>query len=331
MLARLPAIQNQRDDTGEGGTLTRHTALDVASIVICALVWGTSWYAITLQLGVVDPIVSLVYRFTLASALLFLWCALRGETMALSLPQHKAATGVGFFTFTIDYAFTYWAEARVVSAVVAVIFAALAFVNLVTFRLIFRERAPRVAWMAAVLGATGVALLSWSEIVQARLNGQALMGLTMAFVAVLASALGNVFARRGQEARAPLAASMAWSMGYGTLLLTLYAFTTGRAWAFDRSGTYVLSLLYTAAVASVVGFLLYFGLARRRGYTIAAYVLALTPLLAMLMSTLFEGKRWSATGLVGVALVLLGQCLLFRVRLPVPALQEATGPSAIVS
>jgi drug/metabolite transporter (DMT)-like permease len=294
--------------------LTSRTFLDLTSIVVCAVVWGTTWYAITLQLGVVDPIVSLVYRFGLASALLFVWCALRGERIRLSRPQHRAAAGVGLFIFTIDYAFTYWAEARIVSAVVAILFAALSFVNLVMFRLIFGQREPRSAWIAAALGTAGVGLLSWSEIVQARLEAPALVGLAMAFVAVLASALGNVFARQGEAAGVPLAASMAWSMGYGTGLLTLFALTTGRPWTFDARAPYVLSLLYLTVIGSVVAFLLYFGVARRRGYSTASYILALTPLLAMAVSTRLEGKRWSAMGIGGVGLVLLGQWLLLRTR-----------------
>lgn len=294
--------------------LTRQPFLDFSAIALCTLAWGTTWYAITLQLGVVDPVVSLVYRFSLASALLFLWCALRGKAIMLSLSQHAAAAGVGCFTFTIDYTLTYWAEERVASAVVAVMFAALAFVNLLTFRLAFGQRAPRAAWAAAGLGAAGVALLSWSEIVQADLDARTLIGLAMALAAVLAAALGNVFARGGEEARAPLAASTAWSMGYGTLLLALYAVATGRPWTFEVSPPYVLSLLYLTLIGSVVAFLLYFRVARSRGYTTASYIMALTPLIAMAMSTVFEGKRWGVTGLGGVALVLLGQWLLLRTQ-----------------
>ncbi len=290
------------------------TALDLMAIVVCALAWGTTWYAITLQFGSVDPVVSIVYRFGLAAALLYTWCAVRGETVWLSRQQHFAAIGVGFFTFAIDYAFTYWAEERVVSAVVAVIFGALAFVNLITFRLVLKERAPRAAWAAAALGATGVGVLSWSEIAQSQMNTRTLIGLAMVLAAVVAATFGNIFARRGEEAGAPLAASTAWSMTYGSLLLAIYAAATGRVWNFELSATYVLSLFYLAVVGSVVAFLLYFGLARRRGYTMASYVLALTPLLAMVMSTVFEGKRWSLLGLGGVALVLVGQWLLLRTK-----------------
>jgi drug/metabolite transporter (DMT)-like permease len=292
----------------------RHAFLDYLAIAICTLAWGTTWYAITLQFGVVDPVVSVAYRFALASALLFAWCLLRGEMVRLSGAQHAAALGVGFFAIAVDYPLTYWAEERVASAVVAVIFAALAFCNLIAFRLTFRQRAPRSAWAAAALGIAGVALLSWSEIVGAEMNTRALAGVMLAFGAVLCAAIANVYARRGEEAHAPVASLMAWAMGYGALILVVFVFASGREWAFEAHPRYVLSLLYLALVGSVLAFLLYFSLARSRGYTTAAYILALTPLIAMLMSTLFENKAWGVTSLLGVALVLLGQWLLLRTQ-----------------
>jgi drug/metabolite transporter (DMT)-like permease len=292
----------------------RKGVLDVLAIAVTAAIWGTTWFAITLQLGAVDPIASLVYRFGLASALLFAWCALRGERLGLTPAQHRAAAGLGLFTFAIDYAFTYWAEALVVSAVVAVLFASLAFINLVMFRLIFGLREPRSAWVATALGASGVGLISWGELVQARLDGQALVGLSLAFAAVLAGSFGNVFARYAEAAAAPLGVSTAWSMAYGAVLLALFALATGRPWTFDARAPYVLSLLYLAVMGSVVAFLLYFTVARSRGYGTAGYILALTPLLAMAISSRFEGKTWSIMGIGGATLVLFGQWLLLRTR-----------------
>lgn len=257
---------------------------------------------------------SLVYRFGLASGLLFLWCALRRETIKLSVVQHAATLGIGLFTFAFDYAFVYWAEERVTSAVVAVIFAALSFLNLIVFRLVFRQTAPPSAWIAAGLGVLGVAILSWSEIVSSGMNTQALTGIAMAFVAVVGAAFGNVFARRSEEAGISVATSTAWAMAYGTALLALYAVVTGKPWAFDTRLPYVLSLLHLALIGSVVAFLLYYGLARRRGYSTASYISALTPPLAMAMSALFENKHWGVAALGGVALVITGQWLLLRAR-----------------
>ncbi|HVZ99339.1 MAG TPA: EamA family transporter [Caulobacterales bacterium] len=285
---------------------------DLAAIGVCTLAWGTTWFAITLQLGVVDPVVSIVYRFAIASALLFLWCILRGERVALTPHQHAATVGTGLFTFGVNYAMVYWAEERVNSAVVAVVFATLAFVNLILFRIIYRQRPPLLAWAGAGLGVAGVASLSWGEIAEAQHSPMALAGLGLAFGSVVTAALGNVFARRGEMAGASVAPATAWGMAYGAAGLAAFALATGKPWAFVFTPAYTLSLLYLAVVGSVVAFLLYFGLARRRGYATASYISALTPPLAMLVSSVFEAKHWGVTALGGVALVVSGQWLLLR-------------------
>jgi len=288
--------------------------LDIVAIVVCTLAWGTTWFAITLQLGVVDPVVSITYRFGLAAALLFAWCLLRRETLKLTRAQHLAAFGIGLFTFAIDYAFVYWAEERVTSAVVAVVFAALAFINLIVFRIAFAQRAAPLAWVAAGLGVIGVALLSWEEIVSSNMSARAWTGIGLTLAGVCAAAVGNVYARRAELAGAGVAASTGWAMAYGAVLLALFALFTGKAWTFELTWPYVLSLLHLAIVGSVIAFLLYYGLARRRGYALASYISALTPPVAMTVSALFEDKSWGLLALGGVALVLLGQVLLMRTR-----------------
>ncbi|WP_395646446.1 DMT family transporter [Terricaulis sp.] len=290
------------------------TAMDLTAIVVCTLAWGTTWFAITLQLGVVDPVVSLTYRFALSAALLFAWSAFRRERIALTRAQHIAAFGLGFFTFGVNYTLVYWAEQWVTSAVVAVLFASMAFVNLAVFRLVFGQRAPVLAWAASGLGVIGVALLSWTEVVGAQLDQRAILGIVLTLVGVLGAAIGNVFARNGEVAGAAVAPYTGWAMGYGALLLALFATATGKTWTFEPTFGYVASLIHLSLNGSVIAFLLYYGLARRRGYTTASYISALAPPLAMLVSSLFEAKTWGPFALAGVALVLAGQYLLLRAK-----------------
>lgn len=287
---------------------------DLVAIIVCTLAWGTTWYAITLQFGVVDPVISVVYRFAIAAAALFAWCALRKETVRLTRPQHLAAFGVGLFTFGANYPLVYWAEERVASAVVAVVFAALAFVNLIVFRIAFSQRSPLLAWLAALCGLSGVALLSWEEVAAADFGARALVGIIMTLGAVVLASFGNVFARRGEMIGVSVASLTAWAMAYGAGWLAIAATLSGTPWRVDLSANYVLSLFYLAGVGSVLAFLLYYGLARRRGFTTASYISALTPPVAMLVSTVFEAKSWGWLALGGVALVLVGQGLLLRAR-----------------
>jgi drug/metabolite transporter (DMT)-like permease len=290
------------------------TAFDLFAIAVCTLIWGTTWFVITLQFGVVDSVVSVAYRFMISAAVLFVWAKLRGEKLWLSRAQHIAAFGMGFFTFGFQYTLVYWAEERISSAVVAVMFAAMAFVNLTAFRIVFRQRASLSAWGGAALGVLGVAILSWGELAAASLDARAWTGVTLAAVAVISAAIGNVSARSGEQAGAPLLASTAWAMLYGVMLVAPFITLTGRAWAWDPRPEYLYSLLYLAVAGSVIAFALYYALARRRGYATASYIAALTPVVAMIVSSVFEEKTWSVLALLGAGVAVAGQYLLLRAR-----------------
>ncbi|MDO1558263.1 EamA family transporter [Brevundimonas sp. 2R-24] len=284
----------------------------VLAMLACSVIWGTTWYAITLQLGVVDPVASIVYRFGLAAAILFAGLLLFRQKIRLTKAQHLAVAGQGLFTFAIDYAFVYWAEERVASAVVAVIFASLALLNLIAFRLALGRKAPWLAWGGALLGVAGVAVLSRAELANADFDREAATGVGLALIAVAGAAIGNLCAWRSQQLGAPVAPATAWAMAYGTGMLALYGLITGIEWRFETSWSYVLSLLHLSILGSVVAFVLYFGLARSRGYALASYISALTPPVAMLMSVAFEGASFGLLALSGLVLVLGGQLLLAR-------------------
>ena len=282
-------------------------------VAVCALIWGTTWYAITLQLGVVDPLVSIVWRFGLAAILLFLGCLAFRQSLRLTRAQHLAALGQGAFAFSLSYSFTYAAEGLIASAVVAVIFAALAFLNLILFRFAAGQRAAMPAWIGALLGVVGVGVLSGAQaLAEGGLGADAFAGVAFAAIAVVASAFGNLFAWKGQEHGSPVIPSTAWAMAYGTLLLILYGLATGVRWSIDLTPAYIGSLLYLSVFGSVIAFGLYFSIARSRGYALASYISALTPPIAMLVSVAFEDARFGWPAFLGLALVLTGQLLLIR-------------------
>lgn len=283
-----------------------------ASVAICALVWGTTWYAITFQLGAADPAISVMMRFGMAAIGLAVVARLFGQKFWLSRRQHLAALGQGVFAFGVSYFFVYSAEERVASAVVAIIFAALTFVNLIVFRLLSRQKAAAAAWGGAVLGVVGVTVLSWGEMSGVGLGDKAAVGVAFGFIAVLASAIGNWFAFKGQQAGASVLPATAWAMAYGTLALSLYALASGASWAVQWSAPYIWSLLYLALIGSVLTFGLYFSLARSRGYALASYISALTPPIAMLVSIIFEDASFGWSAFAGLALVLAGQVCMIR-------------------
>jgi drug/metabolite transporter (DMT)-like permease len=292
--------------------MSRTTLLGIIGVLICAVIWGTTWYAITLQLGTVPPLASIVWRFGLAAAVLFLGCRIVGLKLRLSRAQHLAALGQGAFAFSISYSFTYASEGLVASAIVAVTFASLTFINLVLFRIAAGQKAAAASWGGAILGLIGVAVLSGGEVLGAGFDRRAALGVGLALIATTASAFGNYFAWKGQTHGSTAIPSTAWAMAYGTGLLALYGLATGVEFTIDPTLTYVGSLLYLSLFGSVIAFGLYFTIARTIGYAMASYISALTPPIAMLVSVLFEGARFGWPALAGLVLVLSGQALLIR-------------------
>jgi drug/metabolite transporter (DMT)-like permease len=287
----------------------RPFAADLASLAVCSLIWGTTWRAIKYQLGTVPPLESVTYRFALACALLFAWCALTGRSLVLTRRQHLEVLGQGAACFCLQYGFVYLAEQTVSSGAMAVIFASTPFLNLILFRVMAQRKAAAMAWAATLLGLAGVAAMSASEITA---GAGATTGVLMAFAGVLVAVVGNLFAARSQTAGAPLGPGTAWAMGYGAVLMAVWVLVRGEPWKFDSSPAYVGSLLYLAVLGSVVAFLTFYAMARRRGFTFAAYVAALTPPTAMALSAVTESTRWGIGAALGLALVLAGQVLLIR-------------------
>jgi drug/metabolite transporter (DMT)-like permease len=62
-------------------------------------IWGSTWFAITFQLGRVEPEASVTYRFLSASLLLFAYCAARRLPLRFPLRDHAwfALQGVTMF------------------------------------------------------------------------------------------------------------------------------------------------------------------------------------------------------------------------------------------
>jgi drug/metabolite transporter (DMT)-like permease len=284
------------------------------AVVVCSLIWGTTWYAITLQLGVVPPTASVVYRFSLAAAVLAGWCLASGQSLRLTRAQHVPVFGQGVLTFSIQYSLVYAAEEHVPSAVVAVIFAGLAFVNLVLFRVLLGHRAHWQVWLGAALGILGVAALFLGELTRAEFDPRTTAGLFTALVAMVIAAGGNLAAWRAQKEGAGVLPSTAWAMGYGALIVAAFGWATGVEWRFELTASYVLSLAYLAVFGSVVAFGLFFSLARARGYARASYISAVTPPVAMLVSVVMEDARFGLAAFAGLGLVLAGQVLMIRAR-----------------
>lgn len=278
------------------------------------LIWGSTWLAITFQLGKVPPEVSVAYRFALASLILFLWCGVRGLRLAFSWRDHRWMALQGALLFGTNYVCVYLAESQISSGLVAVTFSLIVFLNILGARVFFGSSVTPAVLVGAVLGVGGVALVFLPELGHAAGRGKPGLGLALAIAATFSASLGNLLASRNQRQGLPVVQLNTYGMMYGSVFVALYAAAAGRHFTFDGSVGYLLSMGYLALFGSVLAFGAYLTLVGRLGAARAGYTGAAIPIVAVLLSTVFEGLRWHAYTVLGIVLCAGGNILVLRRR-----------------
>lgn len=282
--------------------------------VTTVLIWGSTWLAIKFQLGDVDPVLSVAYRFTLASLILLGFSKLRGLKLRFSLRQHAFIALQGLLLFSINYLLVYLAELQLTSGLVAVVFSTLVFMNIFMGALFLRSPVRLNVVLGGALGLVGVALVFLPELRSFSLGDRGFLGLVLSFVSTLFASLGNITAARNQREGLPVVQTNAFGMGYGALAMYAYALIRDVPFSFSFAPSYVGSIVYLALFGSIVAFGAYLTLLGRIGADRAGYAGMLFPLVALGFSTLFEGYEWSSAALVGVLLVVTGNFMILSWR-----------------
>lgn len=282
--------------------------------VACVAIWGSTWLAITFQLGTVAPEASVAWRFLLASALLFAYCMARRLPLRYAPREHAWIALQGILMFSASYIAVYYAEENVVSGLVAVGYSASPLLGMLGMRLLFRTPMTRAVIAGSILGIAGVVLVFWPEFAHLQGDRRTAIGAAFTAAAVVLSSLGSIAAHRNQEAHIPLWQGMAWAMLYGALFSLAVAAATGRPIAFAWTAPYLLSLAYLAVLGSVVAFAGYLTLIRRLGVARSGYIGVMVPVVALGVSAIFEGFRWHPFTGLGIAVSVADNVVVLRER-----------------
>jgi len=278
----------------------------------CIAIWGTTWLAITFQLGSVPVEASVAYRFILAAAFLFAYCYARRLPLRFTQSEHAILALLGVLMYSIGYLFVYRAEMHVASGLVAIGYSASPLLAMFGMRIAFGQAMTARMGVGAVLGIVGVALVYWPELEHAKHRGNVVLGAAFTAGAVFVTTLGNLVAHRNHERKLHGWATMAWSMGYGALASLIAAVALGEPLAFDWSPAYLLSLLYLVVFGSILAFAGFLELLGRIGPSRASYIGVMVPIVALFISSLFEGFNWQALTFAGVAVSVAGNVLVLR-------------------
>jgi drug/metabolite transporter (DMT)-like permease len=290
--------------------------MNIALFAATVLIWGSTWYAIALQLGPVPVLTSIFYRFALA-ALIFLPLLILSRRLTPTRPRdHLFIALQGLCLFSLNFVCFYNATKYVPSGLVSVVFSLATLLNAVNARIFFGERiAPRML-VASAIGVGGLAVLFGPAIAAGQLHDGAGLGVGLAVIGTLSFSLGNMVSRRNSASGVPPATANAYGMAYGSVLLAGLLAVTGTPLVAPPDLTYLGALVYLSVIGSVVGFTTYLLLVARLGSGRAAYATVMFPVVALMISAAFEGYVWDGRTVIGLGLTILGNIVAFSGKPP---------------
>lgn len=291
------------------------------SFLLISLIWGSTWIVIKDQITSVPPVWSVSYRFLAASTAMFLVILFRKQPLMLNRHGQFWAVLLGCSQFAFNFNFVYGAELYITSGLVAVMFALLMIPNAILARIFLHQRISTGFMIGSAIAIVGIALLFVQEYRLAAVGGSAVfIGIALTFAAIMTASTANIL-QASEGARAhPILTLIAWSMLWGALFNAVFGLATVGLPVFEPRLGYLAGILYLGVIGSAVTFPIYFGLIREIGAAQAAYTGVIVPIVAMILSTVFEAYIWSPLAIAGAVLAIAG--LLYAMRARRPRLQR---------
>ena len=303
------------------------TPRNFGAFMLVSLIWGGTWLVIRDQISTVPPSWSIAWRFVAAAAGMFALARWRGEPFVLPREGWKWAAALGVFQFSLNFGFVYNAEHHITSGLVAVMFALLVVPNAILGKFVLGQPIRREFVIGSSIAAVGVAMLFAQEWRASPATlGEVLLGAGLTIGGILAASAANIVQAMDGAKRQPLLTLLAWSMVIGVLLNMGFALITAGPPQFDSRPAYSLGIIYLGLAGSVVTFPLYYGLVRKVGAGTAAYSSVIVPIVAMILSTLFEGFVWGPLPAAGAAITLIGMMVAMRGRAAPPPRRATPEP-----
>ena len=261
--------------------------------------WSPTWYVIKFQLGYVDPLASVFYRFLLASIIIFIYLFIKKKNLF----------------FSLNYVFFYLSNTYLISAFPAIVFSTVVMMNIIGEAFYFKKKPTLKTLIGATIGMIGIIIIFKDEIFNFSLSDDTHIGLFLALLGTLCASTGNMIHQRNLNNNFPLIQTIAYAMLYGSLITLLITQIRGTELLFEYSVSYIASLAYLSIIGSIFAFIFYLRLLEKVGAGRAGYVGVVMPVLALLISTLFENLEWQIDLILGLPILLAGAVLVINQKI----------------
>lgn len=287
--------------------------------ITCAGIWGSTWIAIKFQLKTYDssnpdPVISVLYRFIISALLMFSFALYFKMKLTYSRKHHLIFFLQGACNFSINYILTYWAEQYAPSAIIATAFTLLVIYNIFGMKLFFRKKIGSNVYWGALLGIIGIFFIFGHELKSFRAGETDLRGLGLGLISTFFASAGNMLSYKNYLNEIPVTISNAWGMFYGAITTLILSLFLSKEITFSNASGYWISLIYLSIFGTAIAFGAYLTLVGRIGAERASYTSILSPVIAIILSSIFEDLKISVYIFIGLMLCLLGNFVTLKSR-----------------
>ena len=277
--------------------------------------WSPTWYLIKFQLGYVDPLVSVFYRFVTASLIIFIYLIIKRKNLKFSFNQHIWFLFFGTCLYSINYVFFYTSNTYLVSAFPAIVFSTVVIMNIIGEWFYFKKKPTIKTLIGAAIGMVGIIIIFNKEIFNFSLSNGTHIGLFLALLGTFCASTGNMIHQRNLNNNFPLIQTIAFAMLYGSLMTLLVTQLNNTELLFEFTFRYIGSLAYLSVFGSIFAFIFYLKLLEKVGSGRAGYVGVVMPVIALLISTIFENLEWKGDLIIGLPVLLIGAVLVINQKI----------------
>jgi len=280
----------------------------VVAYAACALIWGTTWYAIRVCIGPggFGTLEALALRFLIAIAILI--------PIALRARPWPRGAQWGWLVLAgvldaIGYLLVYLGEERVPGAVAAVLYGTQPLILAVLLTATGMERITRRHVVGALVSLAGVAILFLDRL---DVSAQQAAGVGMIVASVLvATTYSMIMKRHAQAVHGAVATTVFLVVTAAVLGVVALAFGEGPIpWPPPAWPT--VALLYLALVGSVVAFLTYFWLLGKTTLLVTSTLVFVYPLVAIVTDAIAGDETLTMRAYLGAGVTLSGLVVSLR-------------------
>ena len=273
------------------------------ALVALTLIWGFNWVVLKLAMGHADPVVFNTHRILVAIAILVALMVWQRKSLA---PDSWIAIVVtGFFQTTINFGSTTMAVASGGAGRASVLVFTMPFWTLLLAWPVLGERVRGGQWIAVLLALAGLTLVvepwNWHDAMQPKL---------WAVLSGFGWAAGTIATKYFQRERhLDMMNFIAWQMIVGVLPFFLVPLVRDTP-PVDWNLAYVAILVYSGAIATAIGFVIWIAVLRWLPAGTAALNMLAIPAIALVSSTIIFDERLNAIEWTGIGFIASGLAII---------------------